>query len=155
MKVFVKIEERQFEVKIEDIHARPIIAVIDGDTFEIWPEEVPKAPGIPDTAASGGLIKPNKDAHSPKLGSRKPAQIGTGSNGDGSDRIIRAPIPGIILSITTMPGSDVSTGQELLVLEAMKMKNSIRAPRAGRIKTIHVAPGSAVKHHDILVEFAE
>jgi biotin carboxyl carrier protein len=48
----------------------------------------------------------------------------------------------------------VQIGDELCALEAMKMRNAIRATRAGRIATVHVAVGQHVKHQELLVEFA-
>jgi biotin carboxyl carrier protein len=45
-------------------------------------------------------------------------------------------------------------GDELCTLEAMKMKNVIRAPRAGTIASVKVAVGQHVKHHDVLVEYS-
>jgi biotin carboxyl carrier protein len=49
----------------------------------------------------------------------------------------------------------VVAGQELCVLEAMKMKNTIRASRDGEISKVHITVGQHVKHHDILVEYAD
>ena len=40
MKLIVKVENQSFEVEVGDIHARPIIATIDGEAFEVWPEDV-------------------------------------------------------------------------------------------------------------------
>ena len=68
---------------------------------------------------------------------------------------MRAPIPGVIVSIAVKPGDAVEVGQELCVLEAMKMKNAIRAPRAGTIGKILAAMGEHVQHHDLLIEYAE
>ncbi len=69
--------------------------------------------------------------------------------------VVRAPIPGVIISIAVQPGDTVEVGQELCVLEAMKMKNAIRAPRAGTIGKVLAAVGEHVQHHDLLIEFAE
>jgi biotin carboxyl carrier protein len=66
---------------------------------------------------------------------------------------VLAPIPGVIISIQVKQGDEVSLGQELCVLEAMKMKNTIRSPRAGVIASVNVSSGETVKHHDVLVEF--
>jgi biotin carboxyl carrier protein len=66
---------------------------------------------------------------------------------------VPAPLPGVIVAVSVQPGAEVSLGQELCVLEAMKMKNAIRAPRAGRIVSVHVAVGQTVKHRDVLVEY--
>ena len=49
------------------------------------------------------------------------------------------------------PGDEVETGQPLLELEAMKMENEIRAPRAGRIKMVNVTAGQGVKLNELLV----
>jgi biotin carboxyl carrier protein len=70
-------------------------------------------------------------------------------------KLVRAPIPGVIVSIVVNVGEAVNVGQELCVLEAMKMKNSIRATRAGQIATIHVNIGQQVKHNEPLVEYVE
>jgi len=64
-----------------------------------------------------------------------------------------APIPGVIVEITTNIGDSVTYGQELCVLEAMKMKNSIRANRDGLIKKILVSVGDHVRQSQVLMEF--
>lgn len=66
-----------------------------------------------------------------------------------------APIPGVIDSIGVQPGDAVATGQGLVVLEAMKMKNVIRASRAGEVGKIHVTIGQHVRHNDALIEYVE
>lgn len=64
---------------------------------------------------------------------------------------IKAPIPGQITRVMVSPGDEVETGQPLLELEAMKMENEIRAPRAGRIKMVNVTAGQGVKLNELLV----
>ena len=56
------------------------------------------------------------------------------------------------MSITVRPGQQVSSGEEVCVVEAMKMEQSIRAPRAGVIKVIHVLPLDSVSADDPLIE---
>lgn len=65
---------------------------------------------------------------------------------------VRAPIPGQIRQILVSPGDEVETGQPLLVLEAMKMANEIRAPHGGKVEGVFVASGEAVARDTILVE---
>ena len=67
--------------------------------------------------------------------------------------MVTAPMPGIILSIIVKEGDQVSAGDSLLVLEAMKMENEIHAPRAGTIKKIHVSEGAEVRAGSELIEF--
>ena len=56
------------------------------------------------------------------------------------------------MSITVRPGDSVSEGDEVCVVEAMKMEQSIRAPRNGIVKEIHVQPMDSVNANDPLVE---
>lgn len=65
---------------------------------------------------------------------------------------VRSPIPGQIAEVMVSSGQPVETGQPLLILEAMKMANEIRAPHGGIIRTLNVAPGDKVTRDQILVE---
>ena len=65
-----------------------------------------------------------------------------------------APLPGVVKSIAVEQGQNVTPNQELLVIEAMKMDNVIRATRAGGVDAIHVAVGQQVAHGDPLLDFA-
>ena len=64
---------------------------------------------------------------------------------------VRAIIPGRVLSIAVAAGDAVVAGQQLLVLEAMKMQNEIRAPRDGVVERIAVGPGGTIELGDVLV----
>lgn len=66
---------------------------------------------------------------------------------------IKAPMPGLILSLKVEEGQEVEEGQSLLILEAMKMENNFNSPRAGIIKSIAVKEGQAVDKGQILIEF--
>jgi len=57
--------------------------------------------------------------------------------------------------VAVKPGDAIKAGQELLTLEAMKMKNAIRSNRDGVIASVLVAVGDHVKHGQPLVEFSE
>ncbi|PDW03863.1 acetyl-CoA carboxylase biotin carboxyl carrier protein subunit [Candidatus Viridilinea mediisalina] len=72
-------------------------------------------------------------------------------SGDGR---IKAPIPGIIANVLVELGQNVSVGEPILILEAMKMQNEITAPRAGAITTLNVQPGQTVVLHELLVEIS-
>jgi len=126
MKLKVRVGGRVLEVEVGDLRARPIVATVDGQRFEVWPEAASAAP--------------------------QPVPPPAGENGD---RIVRAPIPGVILSIAVQPGEAVAPGQELCVLEAMKMKNVIRAGRSGQIASVHASAGQPVAYHEPLMEYAD
>lgn len=66
---------------------------------------------------------------------------------------IKAPMPGLVLEISVEVGQEVQEGDNLLILEAMKMENSFTSPRAGVIKSIVVNKGQAVDKGQLLIEF--
>jgi len=73
---------------------------------------------------------------------------------DTSDFVI-SPMPGTLISCAISEGTYVEVGQELCIVEAMKMQNIVRAPRAGVIGKINIAPGSSMQADDIIMEYAE
>ncbi|MFC5740728.1 acetyl/propionyl/methylcrotonyl-CoA carboxylase subunit alpha [Dyella tabacisoli] len=72
--------------------------------------------------------------------------------GKGGNQII-APMPGRIVLVNAKPGDSVEQGQELLVMEAMKMELALKAPRAGTIESINAAQGDFVEADAVLVRF--
>ncbi len=65
--------------------------------------------------------------------------------------VVKAPIPGKVLSVKVEVGSSVKVGDVLLVLEAMKMENEIKAPKTGIVKEIAVSMDTNVNYGDTLV----
>ena len=65
--------------------------------------------------------------------------------------LVVAPMPALVVRVLTAAGDPVVQGQGLLVLEAMKMENEIKAPRAGVVRQIHVPAGKAVEKGENLV----
>ena len=77
---------------------------------------------------------------------------GAGDRGAGAGpRMIVAPMPGRIVKVLVKPGQSVSARQPLLVVEAMKMENELRAPRGGTVAEVRVAEGSSVEANAVLV----
>ena len=134
MKVSVKIDGQLYEVEIQDINRRPIVAIVDGEKFEIQPE----------TELAASL--PSEPAP------LKPTEPVTPTN---SGKAMLAPLPGTVTEIFVLPGAQVELGQPVCVIEAMKMKNTIRADRSGTIASVPISPGQSVMHKQVLVEFAD
>lgn len=67
---------------------------------------------------------------------------------------VHAIIPGVVVSVSVAPGDTVEAGQHLLVVEAMKMQNELRAPRAGTIDQVAVGAGVKIEVGDLLVVIA-
>jgi propionyl-CoA carboxylase alpha chain len=71
-----------------------------------------------------------------------------------TSRLVVSPMPGLIVSVDVVQGQEVKAGETLLVIEAMKMQNIIRAERDGRIAVISAKPGDSVSADEVLAEFA-
>ncbi len=163
MKITVKVDNQVFEVEVGDLTARPITATVDGYQFEVWPEGAAPAPPPPAARPQTGRIPstpsvlPHPEVRTPPTatGTARPVQAAAQSTDGGASKTVSAPIPGVIVSVAAKVGDAVTVGQELCVLEAMKMKNVIRSPRAGTIAAVRVAAGQHVKHRDPLFEFAD
>jgi len=65
---------------------------------------------------------------------------------------LEAPMPGKVIAVRVAPGDTVGKGDELLVVEAMKMENAVRAPREGRVKSVSARVGDMVSPGVVLVE---
>jgi len=65
---------------------------------------------------------------------------------------LEAPMPGRVTAVKVAPGQRVARGEEMVVVEAMKMENALRAPADGVVRAVHVAVGDAVAPGRPLVE---
>lgn len=88
-------------------------------------------------------VQPKTTRPAQQPAAKKPVAAGEGS--------ITAPIPGVVLDIKVSEGQSVSTGDVLLILEAMKMENEIVAPNDGVVKQIAVSKGANVNTGDVLI----
>uniref|UniRef100_A0A7S1D1I0 propionyl-CoA carboxylase n=1 Tax=Cyclophora tenuis TaxID=216820 RepID=A0A7S1D1I0_CYCTE len=71
---------------------------------------------------------------------------------DTSDMVL-SPMPGVLIGLAVMEGDHVEIGQELCIVEAMKMQNIIRAPRAGIIAKCRVEPGASLMADDVILDY--
>ncbi len=67
---------------------------------------------------------------------------------------LKAPMPGLIVDVRVSEGQKVMKGDILVILEAMKMENAIKAPAEATIKTICIKKGDSVEKNKLLIEFA-
>jgi glutaconyl-CoA/methylmalonyl-CoA decarboxylase subunit gamma len=126
----LQVNGRSYVVEVESPVTSPAVVRVNGRAFEIpWRAEHEGA------AASTEALP--RVAH----------------HGDPSLDQLAAPMPGTVLDIAVQPGDVVAFQQELCKLEAMKMKNSIRSPRSGRIATVNVTDGQTVVYGDVLFVF--
>jgi len=138
----IKVGDNWYTVQIGDLTQSPIQVTVEGETFEVEVE---------------GLSPPPAPTRRGRSRSRQtqieaPTAQSQSSAANYSDDILRSPMPGRVISILVRPGDSVSAGDEVCVVEAMKMEQSIRAHRDGVVKTIFVQPMDPVKADDPLIE---
>jgi pyruvate carboxylase subunit B len=68
--------------------------------------------------------------------------------------VVKAPMPGLVVRVLVAIGDLVVAGQGLVVLEAMKMENELKAPAAGVVREVRAVQGAAVEKGNVLVELA-
>jgi biotin carboxyl carrier protein len=145
MKVVVKVGDRVFEVDIENTSARPIIAMVEGERFEVWPENLSQL-----TAGSESSTQPGTVNLSPAAAQKGQTGSAVGSL---SGKTMTSPLPGTVTEVFVKSGDQVESGHVALVIEAMKMKNSIRSTRSGKIAEVLVSAMQTVSHKQPLVRF--
>ena len=150
----VQLDGRLIDVTLDDHRDLAHSAVTPAVTPRRGPVTRPR-PG-PDAAAAGvaapaaAVSAQGAPAASGPVAAARPA-----AGGGGSRDKMTAPMPGVILTVGVAVGASVSRGEPLMVLEAMKMKNELKASRDGVIAEIYVQAGQQVKFGETLVRFEE
>jgi biotin carboxyl carrier protein len=85
---------------------------------------------------------------------RERARRGDDEATHGGPTEVRAIIPGVVVSVSVNPGDEIVTGQQMLVVEAMKMQNELRAPRDGTVERVAVGPGKTIELGELLLVIA-
>ncbi len=80
-------------------------------------------------------------------------QLGISAKTSSAVQFIKAPMPGLIINVSVNVGDEVTKGDTLLILEAMKMENVIKSPRNGKIKRVSIELRKAVEKNQVMLEF--
>lgn len=137
----VRVGDHWYTVEVGDLTQSPVQVTVDGETFDV-DIDLASTPSPPRRGRpAGGLTVPEA----------LPATA-SGSGAPIDDDILRSPMPGRVMSVMVRPGDTVNAGDEVCVVEAMKMEQSILAHRDGIVKTVFVQPLDSVNANDPLVE---
>jgi biotin carboxyl carrier protein len=131
-----EIDGSSYRVKIKETRPDHAIVEVNGTEYRV---EIERAAAAPVRSAPAPLPPPI----APRIASAGPRVAM-------ADGIVRAPLPGVILKVVRKPGEAVEVDEPVLVLEAMKMENEIRAPIAGTIAELFVVEGGSVNTGDAL-----
>jgi len=143
----VTVNGKPYVVEVGSIAESPINVTVNGHPYvvEISSGAVTKMSGGESAAALESAAR--TVLTTPQSASAPVSSVAAGA------KAITAPMPGQIVDVFVKQGDQVSAGQEVCSLEAMKMKNAIRSPRAGVIAEVAVSPGQKVAHGQVLVTF--
>jgi glutaconyl-CoA/methylmalonyl-CoA decarboxylase subunit gamma len=169
----IEVRGREFLIDVQELAADEFEVVVGNETYDVMlasdeelpearihPSFLPAAGTVPAAAGAGAVavasgggaaVAPAKAVVTP----RAPAAPAPRKTAAGSGVSLNAPMPGVIIAVCVEAGAAVTRGQEIAVLDAMKMHNSIKSPRAGVVREVCVTPGHAVGHGDPIIRYED
>ena len=136
----VRVGNNWYNIEVGDLSQSPVQVTVEGETFSVEVEGLPAVQPRP------------RRGRSQTPGITVPPPTSRASPSRTEENVIRSPMPGRVISILVRPGDRVTAGQEVCVVEAMKMEQSIRAAREGVVKEVLVQPTDSVRTNDPLIE---
>ncbi len=134
----ITLDDQTFDVKIlSDPRREQVKVEVNGEALTVRVKSIAEAVAVADIAPPQAPQRPEPTAAAP------------------TGKTVTSPLPGVVKSIAVRPGQKVEANDPLLVIEAMKMDNVIRARRAGVIGTIFVSEGRQIAHGEALLEYQE
>lgn len=130
----VKVNEEWYAVEVGDIYQSPVEVVVDGESFLV---EV------------GG---PDGEAGAPRRAAPKAAQPGLRGLTQGDERVVRCPLPGKIVTVSIVKGQELEAGDEICLLESMKMEQSVRMAKGGTVKSVKIKKDQTINAGQPLIE---
>ena len=144
----VTIDGTEVAARIAELPGTPIVLLTVGDTVRRVSVSRGSARGRYGLSVDGRKF----DVEALDERTRAIRQLSAATAAPSGPAPLVAPMPGLIVRINVEPGMQVQPGQGLVVMEAMKMENELRATSAGVVKAVRVTPGTAVERGTTLVE---
>jgi len=139
----ITVEGRTFDVQVRsDPRGSQVEVEVNGLPLTVGVESLSPEPAV---AAQEAVSPPRAAATAVPVAAAMPAAPANNS--------VSAPLPGVIKRIAVQPGQRVVAGEALLVIEAMKMDNVLRAARDGVVAKVHAVEGRQVAHGALLLEY--
>ena len=153
----VRVGERWYTVEVGDINANPVEVLVDGEPVRVDIHRLPMADGGPSAIrpapAAPALPSSAEDPASAVVPAETTAVPETpGIRAAAPVKEFRSPMGGVIVSVAVKPGDQVVAGDEVCVLEAMKMHQSLAADWSGIVRAVHIVLGQQVREGDLLAE---
>lgn len=151
------VEIRDGKVFLNEAETQPDLVFIGGNKYHVLngSESFMLEVLENDVSAKKFKIKVNGQTYDLKLEDELDMllhKMGMSSDNSAKMGDVKAPMPGLVLQILAEPGQEVQKGDSLIILEAMKMENVIKASGAGKVKAIKVKIKDAVEKNHVLME---
>ena len=143
-RVFVEVENRKYEFQVEESAAGSYLMIHNNRVFDCRVESRPES-GKPVTVIVGQTEYRVTLADPRRLRGTTRVEAG----GDDMARIV-APMPGKVARVLVAVGDPVNVGDGVVVVEAMKMQNEMKSPKAGTVTSLNAKPGATVNAGDVL-----
>ena len=143
-RVFAEIDDRRYELEVHESSASGYLLVSNGQVYDCRVDGRPES-GLPVEVIVGTTSYAVTLNDPRRLSSTAPASTHAG---DGA-RII-APMPGKVVRVLVEVGSQVEAGAGIMVVEAMKMQNEMKSPKAGTVIALNIQTGDTVNGGDVL-----
>ena len=141
----LRVGDRLFEVDFESVSGQPVFSLIlDGRSYESF-----VYPGEEDWQV---LLRGRQ--YQVKVEDEREKRLRAAAGGgvaETGEYHMKAPMPGLVISVPVSEGQDIEKGQVLVILESMKMQNELKSPRAGKIGRVRVKPGESVEQKQTLL----
>ncbi len=141
----IRIGERLLEVNFKSVSGQPVFSLIlDGKSYESFVYQ-----GEEDWEV---LIRGRQ--YQVKIEDEREKRLKAAAGGgviEGGEFHLKAPMPGLVVSILIEEGQEVKKGQVMLILESMKMQNELKAPRDGIMGRVRVKAGESVEQRQTLL----
>ena len=126
----IRVEKKWYNIEVDSISSDSAVVLVDGERFEVKLEDVEKTSELTEEVSgpvsnSGGVRTDNY-------------------------KEFKSPMPGTIISILVQTGDDVSQGQDICVLESMKMQQTLKSDMAGTIMGTSVSQGDQILDGDVI-----
>jgi len=148
-KIKIKIDGKSYLVEVKDINANPIEMTVDGENVSV-------NLGDEDTVETVAQETETKDSESDEVRKEdiKVPETTKTVSAPGPIKEFTAPMPGTIISVAVKVGDQVVPGDEVCVLEAMKMQQALKAEWTGIVNEIHVETGQQIQGGDKILSLA-
>ena len=130
----IRVNGEWHSVEVGDTYQSPVEVVVDGETYQVEIGGPSDAPVVP-------------QRQRPKV-----EQAGLRGITQGDERVIRCPLPGKVVSVSAAKGQQMEAGDEICLLESMKMEQSVRMARGGIVKNVKIKADQSVNAGTPLIE---